>query len=246
MHARFTRMLCAALTLSLSACGRLPAARSDAGAVAPDSMRAVVESVHTVHQVAPGDTLRVRLRGTVGADGSWAADGVDVRRERDRVVLVPRVKRVPGSVFIQMVIPLDVTVPLVLAPGDWTLEVHGREAEPQRQSLVVRAGAEPPLAVVELTSQPAIAVDGGAMLPVRARARIADGWVQRLEVRGFGADPGVWRDPGTAISEGTALSADFGVLRPLGDPARRIEARAVDGQGRASATATLELPARSE
>jgi hypothetical protein len=229
----------------LAAC-TAPAPSAERADAAPDSLLAAVEAVDVVAAVTPAETLRVRLRGVVGADGSWAADGVGVRRAGDRVVLEPRVKRVPGSYFIQMVIPLDVTVPLVLGVGRWTLEVRGKGTAAWTRQVEVVSGARRAPPVVRLEPGPAAAVDGGAMLPVRVRAESDGGWVARLEVRGFGAEPQVWRDPGTALPEGAALVADVGVLRPPGDGARRIEARAVDGQGTSSEIAVLELPARSE
>src|SRR5262245_56463837 len=97
------RVAATAALIGIAACGRTPAptpggAQKAAAlpALPPDSLRAVVESVHLAHTVAPDETLRVRLVGTVGPDGSWAADGVGVQHEPGRVVLVPRVRRVAG------------------------------------------------------------------------------------------------------------------------------------------------------
>jgi hypothetical protein len=205
----------------------------------------LVESVHLAHTVAPGETLQVRLQGTVGPDGSWAANGVDVQREPGRVVVVPRVRRVPGDAFIQMIMPLDVTVPLVLEPGGCAIEVHGRGA-PQVERVEVQPGARRTPPTVRLEPGDAVAVQGGTMQPVRVRAETSDGWIAKLEVRGFGPDPQTWRDPGAALPEGAALVADVGILRPPGDGARRIEARAVDGQGAVSAPTALDLPPRSD
>src|SRR5262245_10050229 len=255
------RVLAALLPIAcIAACGRTPApnsgskAGSNAGsdtrraeqaAPMPESLLAVVESMHVARTVAPGETLQVRLVGSAGPDGSWAADGVDVRREPGQVVLVPRVRRVPGDAFIQMVIPLDVTIPLVLEPGSCNIEVRGRGA-PQVARVEVRAGTRRALPSVRLEPGDPVAVQGGTMQPVRLRAATPDGWIARLEVRGFGPDPQTWRDPGAAIPDGAGLVADIGILRPPGDGARRIEARAVDGQGTVSEPAAIELPPRSD
>jgi hypothetical protein len=235
--------------LCVTACGRTPVpnpgGRATEDSIPPDSLRALVESVHLAHTVAPGETLQVRLQGTVGPDGSWAANGVDMQRSPGRVVVVPRVRRVPGDAFIQMIMPLDVTIPIVLEPGSCSIEVHGRGA-PQVERVEVQSGARRTPPRVRLEPGDPVAVQGGTMQPVRLRAETSDGWIAKLEVRGFGPDPQTWRDPGAALPEGAALVADVGVLRPPGDAARRIEARAIDGQGAISEPATLDLPPRPD
>lgn len=243
MRIRAGTILVAALT-AMVACSRPPAEGPRKMDAVPDSMLATIESVEAARQVAADETLRVRLRGVVGPDGSWAADTVLVRHDGQHIVIEPRVRRVPGEMFIQMVIPLDVVVAVPLAAGTWMLEARGRGGVQRIDNIEVGAGLERVPPVVELEAATAQVVDGGAMLPIRVRAKPSDGWIARIEVRGFGSDPQQWRDPGPALPEGSSLVADFGVLRPPGDAPRRIEARAVDGQGGTSAVATLELPAR--
>lgn len=208
-----------------------------------EAERAQIEQVLVARAVQPGESLAVRLLGTIGPDGSWALDAVDVRREPERVVLVPRVRRVPGDAFIQMVMPLDRTLRLELPAGKHRIEVQGRDSVHTALVEVSPGAVRPP---VEIDIQPRAAVDAGAdaMVPVRIEARVADGFVDRIELRETsGGTTTAWRAPEMVERLGSALAATTTLRRPSGDLARKVEARAVDGQGTEAST-SITLPAR--
>jgi hypothetical protein len=221
--------------------GRGAPARADKSGV--DSL-ASVERLLLAHHVRPDEPLAVRLLGTVGPNGSWALDAVEVQRTPGRIVLVPRVRRVPGDFFIQMVIPLDHTVSLDLPAGRHRVEVRCREGT---------LGDSVSVALQASRAQPQVRFERGEpvetgteiVVPVRLRAEVADGFVDRVEIRSVsGRMESPWQAPEAVERDGPALAGSQSIRRPSGDPERRVEARAIDGQGQVSATATLVLPAR--
>jgi hypothetical protein len=70
--------------------------------------------------------------------------------------------------------------------------------------------------------------------------------VQRLEWRRAETEtPGPWQPPESFERRGREVYATQTVQRPPGDAARRLEVRAVDGQGAVDASpAVVTLPAR--
>jgi hypothetical protein len=211
--------------------------------VAVDEL-AVVERIHCAHAIAPDETLAVRLSGSIGPDGSWALDRVAVERTQDGVVLIPRVRRVAGDMFIQMVIPLDHIERLALSPGTHRVRGRGRGGELEEvvrvEPGVVRAPPE-----VTLRTAPAVQQGEQEWISVTTTARCEDGFIARVEMRQVGAGDGPWTAPESMQAEGDSVMAWFTVRRPPGDARRRIEVRAVDGQGEAtSPPAALVLPAR--
>jgi hypothetical protein len=222
---------------------------SEGGATGSDdaSLRASVELALMAHHVRPDESLAVRLMGTVGPDGSWALDKVDVRREGNRIVLDPRVRRVEGDMFIQMVIPLDHTMKLALGAGTHRIQVLRRGAA-LVDTVVVSPDAQRALPVVELGPLPTLFEMGPGrvgIVPVPFDVRVTDGWIDRVEWREVAAGrPGPWRAP-EVVERPLPWEArgTLTVRRPAGDPVRRVEVRAFDGQGDVSHVTTIELPA---
>ena len=225
--------------------------RADAGSpeVEPPvtSERAQVEHVLLAHRVRSGEPLAVRLLGTIGPDGSWALDSVLVRQEPGRVVIEPRVRRVPGDFFIQMVIPLDHTVAVELPAGEYKIEVREQERTLD-DTILVGADvqrAAPAVRLAPATGEP-LAAPGGIGVYTRSfRAEVEDGWIDRVEVREIVAGRETpWRVPEAVERDGAALQGTITVRQAPGDPERRLEVRAVDGQGAVSQPAEFVLPAR--
>lgn len=211
------------------------------------TLRATVDLALMAHHVRPGESLAVRLVGTVGPDGSWALDEVAVRREPDRIVLEPRLRRVQGDMFIQMVIPLDHTVKLTLPPGAHRIVVlqHGAALV---DTVVVSSETRRTPPVVELPPADAartVVMPQETVVSLPCTARVADGWIDRIEVRDRArGQEGPWHAPEMVQRvENGAVRATLTVRRPAGDPARRVEVRAIDGQGDVSAVASVQLPA---
>lgn len=201
---------------------------------------ATVEQLLLAHRLAPEETLAVRLLGTVGPDGSWALDRVDVVRVPGEVRIVPQVRRVPGDFFIQMVMPLDHALDLPpLAAGRHRIVVE-HTGGALADTVVVATGVRRPGPEVHLQAAPGAMAGTELVVPVQVEARAADGFVERVEWRD---GDGPWRAPEFSRRDGAGLQAGFTVRRPAGDEARRLAARVVDGQ-RSAATATLVLPAR--
>ena len=204
-----------------------------------------IERIVCAHRIAPEETLAVRLLGTVGPDGSWALDRVTVESTPDGVVLIPRVRRVPGDNFIQMLIPLDRIEAVKLPAGTQHVRARGRGGELEEIVRVEPGVLRAPPEVV-LRSSPAVQQGDQEILSVSAVARVADGFVARIEMRQAapgGVDP--WSASQSLQAEGDSVVAWFTVRRPAGDAQRRIDVRAVDGQGEISAPpASLALPAR--
>jgi len=142
-------------------------------------------------------------------------------------------------------VPLEHTLHLHLPRGQSVLEVRGRE-----RTLVERIEVEPgtrrPPPETSLQAGAATPADAELIVPITIVARAGDGFVQRIEVRETaGARAGAWHAPESVQREAAALHAWISVRRPAGDPERRIEARAVDGQGAVDPTpAVLVLPKR--
>jgi hypothetical protein len=202
----------------------------DANKAVPEGLRADVESLLLAHQVAPGESLAVRLLGMVGPDGSWALEDVLVRHEGDRVILVPRVRHTPGVIAVQMLVPLDRIVRFPLEPGRHVVEVQGRERT-LRETVVVRRGAHRPAPTTEIHVGKQSAA--GGVVPIEIVGTAGDGFVARIEWRplsapGSSGAAGVWREAQSMRTEGASLQSWL-ELRP--EDARSIEARAVDGQG---------------
>jgi hypothetical protein len=245
MSPRLRRVIAAALAAlpGLGACrqaerGAAPATlHGEAAPVsgAADVLRAEVHEVLCARNIAPGESLRVRVIGVIGPNGAYSLQELHVTQQAGRVVVDPRVRRAEGGMYIQMLIPLDSTLALALAPGKHVLEVLGTSpaftAEVQ-----VTSGAD--RAAPQTSSEPA-AAGGGADVQVWLQGSSADGWVEAIEWRVEGSG-GPWQRAEEVERRGAGLRC---VVRVPGAPATRIEARAIDGQGVADPSpATLQLP----
>lgn len=210
-------------------------------------LRAVVNEILSASQVAPGESLRVRLSGTVGPNGAYSLGEVRVTRERQRIVIEPLVNRQEDGNFIQMLIPLEHTLALALPAGRYTLEVRG-EGTARTKDVVVGASAKraAPETRAELMRN-----DGGRVVSLVGDS--PDGFVERVEFRllagtaegGGAADREA--DANATWSPATVVERSGGTLRCLVQvPAaagQRLEARAVDGQGVVDPSpALVELP----
>jgi hypothetical protein len=211
---------------------------------APDSL-ASVEQVLAARTIRPDETLAVHLRGIIGSDGSWALDRIDVRAMPGGALVIPRVRRVPGDMFIQMVIPLDTTVRVALPAGTQRVTVLGREGEIP-VDVEVTTAARRTVPMVRIDAASAVEVGGDAIVPLHVEASVADGWVERVELREVTAgESGAWQAPEMVEPTPTGLRASFSVRRPAGDPARHVEVRAIDGQGVTSEPSRVDLPPRA-
>jgi hypothetical protein len=184
--------------------------------------------------LAPGESLAVRLLGTIGPNGAWSLRDVHVERAPGRIVITPEVSHITGQMVIQMVMPLDHTLHLALDPGLHRIEVLGREGT-LVDSVRVTAGARrpPPDTRIEVGAAP------GATALVTVTAKPGDGFVERVEYRQLDATGATaWREAGGAERRGGTL-----ILRLQLPAGRVIEARAVDGQGGVDPTpASVTLP----
>jgi hypothetical protein len=206
-----------------------------------ETQRAAVEQMLAARHVRPDEKLAVRLLGTVGPDGSWALDGVDVQREPGRCVLVPRVKRVPGDFFVQMVVQLDHTVILELPAGKTRVEAQGRDSV-----LVCNVEVAPDVRrdPPNVRCQPSTTAPAGvdSIVTLQIDAEVADGFVDRVEVREVSAGTTTeWRAADFTQREESGVRASVTIRRPRKDAERRVEARVTDGQG-VTATTTFVLP----
>lgn len=188
---------------------------------------AEVDQLLMAHRVAPGESLAVRLLGSIGPDGSYVLESLDVETRPGHVVIHPRVRRQPGDAFISMVLPLDRTVKLRLATGRHIVEVGGLQ-----EVVEVAAGALRPPPEVRIESRPPVATGVELVVPVEIEARAGDGFVDRIEVRErTAAGESSWRDAESTQRQDEVLRAWITIRRPAGDSVRTLEVRAVDGQG---------------
>ncbi|UCE03373.1 MAG: hypothetical protein JSW67_04060 [Candidatus Latescibacterota bacterium] len=205
-----------------------------AAAALPAEAMADVDAVLHCSTLAPGESLAVRLLGTIGPNGAWSLRDVHVEQAPGRIVITPEVNHVTGQMVIQMVMPLDRTLHLKLEPGMHRIEVRGREGT-QVDSVRVTAGAQrpPPETRIAVDDAPA------ATALVTMTAEPGDGFVERIEYRELDATgASAWREAGGAERRGRTL-----VVRLQLPAGRVIEARAVDGQGGVDPTpASATLP----
>ena len=144
-----------------------------------------------------------------------------------------------------MVMPLDRVEHVTLPTGTHRVRAQGRgrtlEEVVRVEPGVLRAPPE-----VSLRNAPAVRHGELEWLNVSVTARAADGFVARVELREVvAAATGDWRAPESVQAEGDSAAAVFTVRRPAGDGERRIDVRAIDGQGERSAPpVSLLLPAR--
>lgn len=239
--------------VALAAGGCSAAGRADsasAGTAAPASGRgsavvstrdlAEVDQLLAVRAIQPGESLAVRLVGAIGPNGSYALDTIDVQQGAGSVLLLPRVRQLPGDFFVQMVVPLDHTVRVALPAGRTRIEARGRTGA-KTVEVLVQDGVrrEPPQAFVDLQ---AVTHDGDTLVTsLRVEGRVAEGFVDKLEVREAG---GRWQAPEFVERTADGVHGTFTLRRVPGDPERRIEARVRDGQGSWSSVVGSILRAR--
>lgn len=211
-----------------------------------EGLLASVDTVLLAQHVRPDESLAVHLMGNVGPNGSYALDALETSEDGGRVVIRPRVRRVPGDMFTQMLVPLDATIRLQLAPGEHVVEVQGLGRTLTARVRVDR-NARRDLPFVEIVASPTVTVGADVVVPLRVEARVPDGWVDRIEVREWGhGQASAWRAPEFVERLPGGLRAMVSLRRPPGDLERRLEARALDGQGALSEVAAFEMPARGD
>lgn len=201
------------------------------GTVVSPQELADVEQLLAARTLEPAESLAVRLVGSIGPNGSYALAGIEVEQSPGRIVLWPRVRRVAGDFFIQMVIPLDHTVRVALPAGRTRIEARGSGGV-RTLEVVVQDGArrEPPQAYVDV--QVETAVGDTLITSLRVEGRVADGFVERLELREVGASGvGPWQAPEFVERTSAGLHGTHTLRRNPGDAERRIQARVCDGQG---------------
>src|SRR5207253_10900963 len=98
------------------------------------------------------------------------------------------------------------------------------------ESVLVEAGARRPPPETEARVAASFDVAKSPIVPIEAIGRTGDGFIARLETREWREGvPGAWPQAGSPGPEGPALRAWIEVERTPG--VRRLEVRAVDGQG---------------
>ena len=118
-------LLCVPFVLLASGagCSMLTGAETDGQQL--EYLVASVDSIDAPSQIAPSDTLRVRLVGTVGPDGCHSFERFDVERSSGRLTLMPIVKRTTGEgiACTQAIVPLNrtYTAPPPFAEGTLTI-----------------------------------------------------------------------------------------------------------------------------
>lgn len=210
--------------------------------------RADVDAIFLAHQISPGESLAVRLLGTVGPDSSWSLLDVQVRAVAGKVLLLPRVRRTAGLDPVPEFVLFDRIVHLLLPPGRHVVEALGRQGH-RRETVVVASGFRRPAPTTEVRVAPSPIGQG---VRVELAGIPGDGFVARLDWRVVALQKGRraptrsgsmrWHAAMGARVEGAGLRAwlELGV-----EDGARIEARAVDGQGTADpnpATANLLQP----
>lgn len=70
---------------------------------------AEVDSIHAPTQIAPTDTLSIRLTGTVGPNGCYSLDRIEEERSEEQLTLTPVVRHVTGQMCTMAIVSLDVT-----------------------------------------------------------------------------------------------------------------------------------------
>jgi hypothetical protein len=194
----------------------------------PEVGVARVEAVLHTRVLAEGESLAVRLLGTIGPDGSWSLAETLQEPIPGGVRLTPVVHHRPGDMVIQMVIPLDEKIWVPLEPGVQRIEVRGRDST-FVASVRVGAGGNrlPPDTHVAYQ-----VVTSGLRSNefVVFESFPGDGFVESIQFRETGPDgPGPWQELPGCVREGTRLRGRLPV-DPTSDVVS-IEARAISGQG---------------
>lgn len=189
---------------------------------------AQVDAVLHARVLAQGESLAVRLLGTVGPDGSWSLAEIAVEEIPGGVRLTPVVHHRPGGMVIQMLIPLDEKILVPLPEGTPRLEVLGRDST-FVESIRVGSGAKRLPPDTHLAYQ--VVSSGLRSLDfVVFETFPGDGFVEAIEYRETRADgTGPWQILPGCQREGARLRGRIQV-NPGGD-VLRIEARALSGQG---------------
>jgi hypothetical protein len=206
----------------------------------PEERIGEIQSLLLPDVASPSETLAVRVVGTLGPDGSWASGGTSVQRGTSEVLIAPRVRRVPGDFFTQALVPYDTIIHVNLPPGDWTVRAAARDTILER-AVSIRDGARRDAPRVQANALAPSTSGEEQFVPVEVTATVESGFIGRIEWRDAG---GAWMPVQVVEAPAATATVRFAVQRPAGDAARRIEVRAVDGQGAVSPVAVIELPAR--
>lgn len=121
---------------------------TDAGASRappPAGTVATVDTLIAPARIAPTDTLRLRLRGTVGPNGCYALARIETARNRERLTVRPvvRYRGGEGAMCTMALVPLDAShaVPPPFTEGRLTIVVPQPDGPDVTATVTVRADA---------------------------------------------------------------------------------------------------------
>lgn len=237
-----TALACTVLALA-TGCAP-PAGSTQAGTskaapstAAPKSeLLADVDLVLHARAISPGESLAVRLLGTIGPDGNWSLAGIDVEHDATGLCIVPRVRRGNARQVIQMLIPLDEKIWVRLPAGSQRLEVRGSDST-FVESVAVSTGSTPRPPETHMAYRSMTSMTHARDL-LSIDTSPGDGFIDAIEVRETRAGvTSEWRILDGCIREGAELVGEIPL--PEGHDLQKVEARAVDGQGQRDPSPSL-------
>ena len=204
---------------------------------APQSeLLADVDLVLHARAIALGESLAVRLLGTVGPDGNWSLAGIDVEHDATGLCIIPRVRRGNARQVIQMLIPLDEKIWVRLPAGSQRLEVRGSDST-FVDKVTVSAASTPRPPETHMAYQSITSMTHARDL-VSIDTIPGDGFIDAIEVRETRAGvTSEWRILDGCMREGAELKGEIPL--PDGHDLQKVEARAVDGQGQRDPSPSL-------
>jgi len=197
--------------------------------VTTPTLSPTVDALLMAHEITPDESLSVRLLGTVGPSGAYSLKDVPVSINGDQVFIMPNVRQAKEGNFIQMVIPLDHTLKVALAPGTYTVQVLAKQGM-LVETVVVHVDAKqtPPSTRIELLES--TGSNDHQQVTLQLHGECVDGYVDRIEIRTIEAGKAsAWRLAPEVRRQQGALSCRVSLSRGTSD--LLLQARAIDGQG---------------
>lgn len=135
-------LVCGALVLGGATCSAASeeASSSPARTATADTLLATVDTVQAPAQIAPTDTLRVRLRGMVGPNGCYSLSRVETERASGQVVLRPVVRHREQGMCTMAIVSLDETITLAPPFPEETLRIVVPQTDRPTVRTTVRVG----------------------------------------------------------------------------------------------------------